>query len=175
MQASAKRPSAASPVSTPRGLSLLPGYRDDADHAADDAHDPPDVTEAATCGLRRVAAPVPGTALALSLVEFAERASYYGAGGVFANFVQRPLPPGSTTGAPVREGDTPGAMGLGLRVSAALTTTFTMLAFSSPMVSPGAAERSRRLLQVAAGEERERLGGALEAARAVGRRQGKDV
>lgn len=92
--------------------------------------------------MRRIAAPVPWPTLALSLVEFAERASYYGAGGVFANFVQRPLPPGSTTGAPTKEGDTPGAMGLGLRVSAALTTTFTMLAFSSPLVSTEALRRA---------------------------------
>ncbi|EKD01659.1 oligopeptide transporter [Trichosporon asahii var. asahii CBS 8904] len=96
--------------------------------------DEPTLAEAESLGLRRIAAPVPWPTLALSLVEFAERASYYGAGGVFANFVQRPLPPGSTTGAPMKEGDTPGAMGLGLRVSAALTTTFTMLAFSSPLL-----------------------------------------
>lgn len=112
------------------------------------SHDPesahadtePSLADAEARGLRRIAAPVPWPTLALSLVEFAERASYYGAGGVFANFVQRPLPPGSTTGAPVKEGDTPGAMGLGLRASAALTTAFTMLAFSSPLVSPASHE-----------------------------------
>lgn len=44
----------------------------------------------------------------------------------------------------MKEGDTPGAMGLGLRVSAALTTTFTMLAFSSPLVSKGREEKEKQ-------------------------------
>ncbi|BEJ02988.1 hypothetical protein CcaverHIS641_0101630 [Cutaneotrichosporon cavernicola] len=74
---------------------------------------------AAESTFRRVPAAVPLIAHLLALVEFAERASYYGVSGVFANFVQRPLPPGSTTGAPAKGSDTPpGALGMGLRASA---------------------------------------------------------
>ena len=34
----------------------------------------------------------------MCLIEFAERASYYGCKGPFNNFINNPLPPGSTTG-----------------------------------------------------------------------------
>jgi dipeptide/tripeptide permease len=74
---------------------------------------------------------------ALALVELAERASYYGVGGVFANFVQRPLPPGSTSGAPVpggKENQNPGALGMGIRVATGLSTLFTLMAYTTPLV-----------------------------------------
>lgn len=88
--------------------------------AAHDIHRPPTTSEAAT--LRRIPAKVPSTAYFLAVVEMAERASYYGVSGVFTNFVQRPLPPGSTTGAPASGSEVaPGALGMGLRASAAVT------------------------------------------------------
>lgn len=93
---------------------------------------PPSAAQAAS--LRRVPGSVPVSAYALALVELAERASYYGVGGVFANFVQRPLPPGSTTGAPLGEGN-PGALGMGIRVATGLSTLFTLMAYTTPLVS----------------------------------------
>jgi hypothetical protein len=53
---------------------------------------PPTDEEQAT--LRKVAGSIPWIGYSLCVVEFAERASYYGATTVFANFLQRPLPPG---------------------------------------------------------------------------------
>jgi hypothetical protein len=47
--------------------------------------------------LRKVAGPIPITSFALCIVEFAERASYYGAKTVFNNFIQFPLPEGLST------------------------------------------------------------------------------
>jgi hypothetical protein len=47
--------------------------------------------------LRHVAGSIPWIAFALCFVEFAERASYYGATQVFNNFLQQPLPEGSIT------------------------------------------------------------------------------
>jgi len=44
--------------------------------------------------LRKVASSLPLVSFALCLVEFAERASYYGAKSVFSNFIQFPLPEG---------------------------------------------------------------------------------
>lgn len=41
----------------------------------------------------------PAPADAFRLQEFSERFSYYGATALFVNFLQQPLPPGSTTGA----------------------------------------------------------------------------
>lgn len=84
-------------------------------------------------GLPRIPGRLPPTTFLLALVEFAERASYYGVSGVFANFVQRPLPPGSSTGAPIGKG-TPGALGMGLGASTAVTGLFTVMAFASPLV-----------------------------------------
>jgi dipeptide/tripeptide permease len=107
--------------------------------AHDDAHSyaPEPPTSAQLASLRRVPAAVPGAAYALALVELAERASYYGVGGVFTNFVQRPLPRGSTTGAPVPGAGgqrVPGALGMGIRVATGMSTLFTLLAFTSPLV-----------------------------------------
>jgi hypothetical protein len=42
--------------------------------------------------LRRVSGKVPLVAYSLCMVEFAERASYYGCTFVFSNFIQFPLP-----------------------------------------------------------------------------------
>lgn len=85
--------------------------------------------------LRLVSAPVPWAAYAIAIVEFAERASYYGCIGVFFNFIQRPLPPGGNgAGAtPLGTQLTPGALGLGLQAAVALTTTFGFLAFVLPI------------------------------------------
>lgn len=52
-------------------------------------------TEAESQTLRRVAGTVPLISFSLCLVEFAERASYYGANTVFSNFIQFPLPEGA--------------------------------------------------------------------------------
>jgi hypothetical protein len=47
--------------------------------------------------LRRIPGPIPWIAFILCFVEFAERASYYGAVQVFNNFLQFPLPDGINT------------------------------------------------------------------------------
>lgn len=48
--------------------------------------------------LRKVSGKVPMIAYTLCLVEFAERASYYGCQNVFSNFMQFPLPEGGNGG-----------------------------------------------------------------------------
>jgi hypothetical protein len=53
---------------------------------------PPTASERKT--LRHVHGTIPWIAFVLCVVEFAERASYYGATQVFNNFMQYPLPPG---------------------------------------------------------------------------------
>ncbi|KAJ5569516.1 uncharacterized protein N7459_008946 [Penicillium hispanicum] len=85
--------------------------------------------------LRRVAANLPLVAFSLCLVEFAERASYYGAQTVFSNFVEFPLPKGGNgAGAPPRGSqETAGALGMGLQASSALVLLFTFLAYVIPI------------------------------------------
>ncbi|KAG8899287.1 hypothetical protein FRB99_006823 [Tulasnella sp. 403] len=71
--------------------------------------------------LRRVSDSIPWPAYLIALVELAERFSYYGTTAVFTNFIQRPLPPGSRTGAGGKD-VTSGALGLGTQASTGLTT-----------------------------------------------------
>jgi hypothetical protein len=84
---------------------VLPGYNQtptDAEAGAeerrtsvligDTEYPPPTAEERAS--LRRVAGTVPWIAWMLCIVEFAERASYYGASQIFSNFMQFPLPKG---------------------------------------------------------------------------------
>jgi hypothetical protein len=56
--------------------------------------DYPAPTEEEKASLRKVAATIPLVSFSLCIVEFAERASYYGAKNIFSNFIQFPLPKG---------------------------------------------------------------------------------
>jgi hypothetical protein len=49
-------------------------------------------TEEERASLRRVSGHIPWAAYLICIIEFAERASYYGVQVVFSNFVQFPLP-----------------------------------------------------------------------------------
>jgi hypothetical protein len=61
------------------------------------------------------------------VVEFAERASYYGVKTVFSNFMQFPLPKGGNgAGAPPKGTElTAGALGRGIQFSVAIGLLFT--------------------------------------------------
>lgn len=77
-------------------------------------------------------------AIAMCLIEFAERASYYGCKGPFNNFINNPLPKGSTTGA-VAHGAAglnqhAGALGLGSVKATAVVNMFTFLAYVTPIL-----------------------------------------
>ncbi|RDB14757.1 Peptide transporter PTR2 [Hypsizygus marmoreus] len=86
--------------------------------------------------LRLVSASVPWSAYAIAVVEFAERASYYGCSGLFNNFIQRPLPKGGNGAGATPAGTqlTPGALGLGLKTATGITTTFSFLAYVFPIL-----------------------------------------
>ncbi|KAF4965017.1 hypothetical protein FZEAL_10814 [Fusarium zealandicum] len=77
----------------------------------------PTVDELAT--LRRVANKIPLKLFSIAFIELCERFSYYGCTVVFTNFIQQPLPEGSTTGA---DNEQPGALGMGQRASTGITT-----------------------------------------------------
>ena len=80
--------------------------------------------------LRRVSDKIPMKIYSIAFVELCERFSYYGSVAVFTNFIQQPLPAGSTTGA---GGEQPGAMGMGQRASTALTTFNSFWQYSMPL------------------------------------------
>lgn len=88
--------------------------------------------------LRRVSGKIPWSAYTIAFVEFCERFSYYGTTAVcefpcsgamiyatdnvlVVNFIQQPLPEGSTTGAG-KDFAISGALGMGQRASTGLTT-----------------------------------------------------
>ncbi|OQN96831.1 hypothetical protein B0A48_17391 [Cryoendolithus antarcticus] len=92
-------------------------------------------TEEEARTLRKVADSIPKTAYLLCIVEFAERASYYGVQTVFSNFMQFPLPEGGNgAGAPAPgTEDTAGALGRGEQFSVAIGLLFLFLAYVIPI------------------------------------------
>ena len=92
-------------------------------------------TEEEAKTLRKVADSIPVTAYMLCLVEFAERASYYGVQTVFSNFMEYPLPKGGNgAGAPPRgTQETAGALGKGVQFAVALGLLFLFLAYVVPI------------------------------------------
>ncbi|KAF4626354.1 hypothetical protein G7Y89_g11802 [Cudoniella acicularis] len=71
--------------------------------------------------LRRVSDKIPWKVYTIAFVELCERFSYYGTTVVFTNFIQQPLPTGSTTGAGGADGQS-GALGKQQQASTGITT-----------------------------------------------------
>jgi dipeptide/tripeptide permease len=102
----------------------------------DEGNDASFPTEEEKHTLRSVAGKIPGVAYWLCMVEFAERASFYGVKPLFNNYVNRKLPEtGNKWGAP-RKGssDTAGALGLGTKKSSAVSQSFSMLVYALPVL-----------------------------------------
>lgn len=110
-------------VGTGEGLShvkneLIVDQQALSEYTDDDSSDFPTQEELDT--LRRVSGPIKWQAFTVAFVELCERFSWYGSTVVYTNFIQRPLPPGSTTGAGFAKQS--GALGLGQRASTGLGT-----------------------------------------------------
>ncbi|KAL2839944.1 POT family-domain-containing protein [Aspergillus pseudoustus] len=87
--------------------------------------------------LRRVPGSLPLSAYTICAVEFCERASYVGISSIISNFVNRPLPVGGNGyGAPPRGTEqTAGALGMGTVKANAVNQSFSMLAYTLPMIT----------------------------------------
>ncbi|KAI0024011.1 POT family protein [Xylariomycetidae sp. FL0641] len=83
--------------------------------------------------LRRVKGHIPWIVYTIAFIELCERFAYYGTTAVFTNFIQQPLPPGSTTGSAGTYGQ-PGALGQGQQASTGLITFNTFWAYLMPLV-----------------------------------------
>jgi len=107
-----------------------------------DPANPDDVypTEEEYNTLRRVPDKVPFASYLVAFVELGERFSYYGTTVVFTNFIQRPLPPGSKTGAGGTDGQ-PGALNLGQRTAFAMTTFNTFWIYLTPLLGAFVADQ----------------------------------
>ncbi|EPE07595.1 general substrate transporter [Ophiostoma piceae UAMH 11346] len=86
--------------------------------------------------LRRVPGKLPTVAYLICIVEFCERASYYGVQPLISNYVNRPLPVGGNGwGAPPSgTQQTAGALGMGTVSANAVSQSFSMLAYSLPLL-----------------------------------------
>ncbi|PWY77400.1 MFS peptide transporter, putative [Aspergillus heteromorphus CBS 117.55] len=116
----------------------------------DDGREYPTEEEERT--LRRVSDRVSWTAYTVAFVELCERFSYYGTTAVYVNFIQQPLPAGSTTGAGF-SGQS-GALGQGERTSTALTTFNTFWCYVMPILGAWIADEywgRMRTIQVSIG------------------------
>ncbi|KAK3314467.1 general substrate transporter [Apodospora peruviana] len=103
-------------------------------HNEDDYEGKPTEEEKAT--LRRVPGEIPIMAYLICVVEFCERASYYGVQPLISNYVNRPMPEGGNGyGAPpTGTQQTAGALGLGQVSANAVTQSFSMLAYALPLL-----------------------------------------
>lgn len=108
-----------------------PGY-DSSDE--DDYEDMPSDEDLRT--LRRVSAGIQWSIYTIAFAELCERFSYYGSAVLYTNFVQRPMPDGSTTGAPQDpEGEVPpGALGMGQRAAQGITLFNMFWAYFMPLI-----------------------------------------
>ncbi|KAJ5660722.1 uncharacterized protein N7484_000094 [Penicillium longicatenatum] len=95
--------------------------------------------------LRRVPGKISWITYTVAFVELCERFSYYGTTAVFVNFIQRPLPAHSTTGALVAGTDfnkhVPGALGMGQRASTALTLFNQFWSYVMPLAGAYVADQ----------------------------------
>jgi len=89
------------------------------------------ITEDDLLNLRRVSGKIPWQAYTIAFCELCERFSYYGSTVVYVNFIQQPLPEGSTTGS---DDDQPGALGMGQRASTGLTTFNQFWSYVMPLL-----------------------------------------
>ncbi|KAI0404758.1 POT family protein [Xylaria palmicola] len=83
--------------------------------------------------LRRVKGRISPIIYTIAFIELCERFAYYGTTAVFVNFIQQPLPPGSTTGAAGTFGQ-PGALAKGQQASTGLVTFNSFWAYVMPLL-----------------------------------------
>ncbi|KAF2430342.1 MFS general substrate transporter [Tothia fuscella] len=102
----------------------------------DEGHEATHPTEEEKQSLRRVAGKVPFIAYWICLVEFSERASYYGVKPLFSQYVNRKMPVGGNGYGAPKKGtqDTAGALGLGTTKATAVSQSFSMLVYALPIL-----------------------------------------
>lgn len=111
------------------------GFDDKTPHAVDvrgdeEYDDFPTEDELRT--LRRVSGKIKWSMYTIAFVELCERFSYYGSSVLYTNFVNRPLPPGSTTGS--APDGRPGALGMGPKAAQGISLFNQFFAYIMPLV-----------------------------------------
>ncbi|KAL3462151.1 POT family-domain-containing protein [Aspergillus heterothallicus] len=98
--------------------------------SSEDSYERPTDEELNT--LRRVSGKIPWIMWTIAFVELCERFSYYGTSVLYTNFVNRPLPPGSTTGS--APDGLPGALGMGPKAAQGISLTNQFFAYLTPLM-----------------------------------------
>ncbi|EFQ33627.1 POT family protein [Colletotrichum graminicola] len=102
------------------------------DSKSDDEY-PDKPTEEELNTLRRVSGPIHWGIYTIAFAELCERFSYYGSSVLYTNFVMRPLPEGSTTGATYGRDVPAGALGMGQRASQGISLVNQFWAYLVPL------------------------------------------
>ncbi|OAA45608.1 Oligopeptide transporter [Metarhizium rileyi] len=84
--------------------------------------------------LRRVSGKIMWSMWTIAFVELCERFSYYGSAVLYTNFVNKPLPEGSTTGAPLDPSGQPGALGMGTKAAQGISLFNQFFAYLMPLL-----------------------------------------
>ncbi|KAK5996913.1 putative peptide transporter ptr2 [Cladobotryum mycophilum] len=84
--------------------------------------------------LRRISGKIKWSMYTIAFVELCERFSYYGSSVLYTNFVNRPLPPGSTTGAAPSADGLPGALGMGTQAAQGISLFNQFFAYIMPLL-----------------------------------------
>jgi POT family proton-dependent oligopeptide transporter len=85
--------------------------------------------------LRRVSGKIKWSMWTIAFVELCERFSYYGSAVLYTNFVNQPLPEGSTTGAhPDGLDGQPGALGMGTKAAQGISLFNQFFAYLTPLL-----------------------------------------
>ncbi|KAM0261384.1 hypothetical protein ACHAQJ_002236 [Trichoderma viride] len=90
--------------------------------------------------LRRVSGKIKWAMYTIAFVELCERFSYYGSSVLYTNFVNRPLPPGSTTGAALTSDGLPGALGMGPKAAQGISLFNQFWAYIMPLLGAWVAD-----------------------------------
>ncbi|SCV02600.1 LAMI_0H01002g1_1 [Lachancea mirantina] len=112
------------------------GHSDDSPTSFDDSFEQyREPTDEESRTLRRIIGRPKWYVYLICLIEFAERAAYYGTGDRLSNFIQRPLPTdGPGTGAvPANSGQSAGALNMGLQAATGLTLLLMFLTYCFPL------------------------------------------
>ncbi|KAI9172612.1 putative peptide transporter ptr2 [Paramyrothecium foliicola] len=101
------------------------------DSADEDWPDKPTEEELRT--LPRVSGKIKWSMWTIAFVELCERFSYYGSSVLYTNFVNKGLPKGSTTGAPLTSDGIPGALGMGPKAAQGISLFNQFFAYLMPL------------------------------------------
>ncbi|KAG6134093.1 hypothetical protein E4U28_005905 [Claviceps purpurea] len=131
-------PSKGSMDAHPRKVSLQ--YHHDVTYDEDPDYYEGKPTDEEMRTLPRVSGKIMWAMWTIAFAELCERFSYYGSAVLYTNFVNHPLPMGSTTGSDPSEDGNPGALGMGPKAAQGISLFNQFFAYVMPLVGAWVAD-----------------------------------